>query len=77
MAQHKYGYYALPLLYGDCFIGRVEAICGRKAKTLVVKDIWYEKGVKQIKKLQTVIDNCIYKLTDYNECKYAFLTDSF
>ena len=31
-AQRKYGYYVLPLLYGDRFIGRVEAIRDRKAK---------------------------------------------
>ncbi|NJD03455.1 MAG: winged helix-turn-helix domain-containing protein [Ruminiclostridium sp.] len=76
-AQRKFGYYVLPLLYGDRFIGRIEAICDRKAKTLVVKDIWYEKGVKKTKKMQTVIDSCINKFTDFNECKYTFLTDGF
>ena len=69
--QRKYGYYVLPLLYGDSFIGRVEAICDRKAGTLAVKNIWYEKGVKQTKKLQTAINNCICKLADFNECKYT------
>lgn len=74
-AQRKYGYYVLPLLYGDRFIGRVEVIRDRKAKTLVVKNIWYEKGVKQTKKLQTAIDNCIYRFADFNECRYAFPPD--
>lgn len=65
--QRKYGYYVLPLLYGDRFIGRVEAIRDSKTKTLNVKNIWYEKGVKQTKKLHTTIGNCIYKLANFNE----------
>lgn len=71
--QRKYGYYVLPLLYGDRFIGRVEAICDRKTKTLVVKNIWYEKEVKQTKRLQTAIDNCIYNFANFNECKNAVI----
>lgn len=66
--QRKYGYYVLPLLYGDSFIGRVEAVRDSKEKTLVVKNIWYEAGVKQTKKLQNAIDDCIDKLADFNEC---------
>jgi len=69
--QRKYGYYVLPLLYGEHFIGRVEAICDRKAKTLVLKNIWYEKGVKQTKKLKNAINDCICSLAAFNECKYV------
>lgn len=68
--QRKYGYYILPLLYGDRFIGRVEAICDRKAKTLVVKNIWYENGIRHTKKLQTAIDNCICRFARFNGCQY-------
>ena len=67
--QRKYGYYILPLLYGDCFIGRVEAVRDRKEKTLVVKNIWYEEGVKQTKKIQAAIYNCLCKFANFNECK--------
>lgn len=72
-AQRKYGYYVLPLLYGDRFVGRVEAICDRKVKTLVVKNIWYEKGVKQTKKLQTAVDYCIRRFAGFNECEFNML----
>lgn len=69
--QRKYGYYVLPLLYGERFIGRVEAICDRKQKTMIVKNIWYEKGVRQTKKLQKAVDNCLGRLADFNECIYT------
>jgi len=73
--QRKYGYYVLPLLYGDRFIGRVEAVCDRRAKTLIIKNIWYEKGVKRTKKQQKDINNCINKFADFNECKCVLLQD--
>lgn len=67
-AQRKYGYYVLPLLYGEGFIGRVEAICDRKAKKLDVKNIWFEKGIKQTKKLQIAVENCLSRFANFNEC---------
>lgn len=70
--QRKYGYYVLPLVYGDRFIGRVEAVCDRKTKTMVVENIWYEAGVKPTKRLQTAIDSCMHKFADFNECEYAY-----
>jgi uncharacterized protein YcaQ len=68
-AQRKYGYYVLPLLYGDGFIGRVEAVCVRKAKTLLVKNIWYERNVKQTKKLHLALEACINRFAAFNECQ--------
>ncbi|PNT93485.1 winged helix-turn-helix domain-containing protein [Clostridium thermosuccinogenes] len=67
--QRKYGYYVLPLLYGDRFIGRVEAIRDSKAKTLIVKNIWYERDAERTKELQTAIDDCLHKFAVFNECK--------
>lgn len=69
-AQRKYGYYVLPLLYGDRFIGRVEAICDRKVKTLIMQNLWYEKGVKETETLQTAINSRMCKFASFNECEY-------
>ena len=69
VAQRKFGYYVLPLLYGDRFIGRVEAIRDREEQTLVIKNIWYETGVKRTKKLEAEIDKCFQKFADFNECQ--------
>jgi len=43
--KRKYGFYVLPLICGDNFAGRVEAVNDRKTKTLIVRNIWYENGV--------------------------------
>jgi uncharacterized protein YcaQ len=43
-AKRRWGYYVLPLLYGDRFVGRIEPRIDRKAKTLRVLDLWWEEG---------------------------------
>ncbi|MHA7964841.1 winged helix-turn-helix domain-containing protein [Paenibacillus sp. CAU 1782] len=67
--KRKFGYYVLPLLYGDRFIGRAEIVAERKAGKLVVKNIWYENDVKQTKQLQKALNNCIQKFALFNDCQ--------
>ena len=45
--KRRYGYYVLPVVYGDRFARRIEAAADRKNNTLVVKNLWYEEGVRQ------------------------------
>jgi len=39
-SQRKFGYYVLPILYGDRLIGRIEPVL--KDKTLEIKGLWFE-----------------------------------
>ena len=66
--KRKYGYYVLPMLYGDRFIGRIEPKADRKAKTLTVRNIWFEPGVRQTKKLSGQIDKAVLRLAKFNGC---------
>lgn len=66
--KRQYGYYVLPLLYGDRLIGRVEAVADRKAQQLVIRNIWYEDGVRQTKKLQAALTSCLRRFARFNEC---------
>jgi len=43
-AKRRWGYYVLPLLYGDRLVGRIEPRIDRKAKALRVLDLWWEDG---------------------------------
>jgi uncharacterized protein len=45
-AKRKWGYYVLPMLFGDRFVGRIEPRLDRKAKTLNVIGLWFEAGFK-------------------------------
>ena len=66
--KRKYGAYVLPVLHGDRFIGRVEAVCERKTKNLIVKNVWYEEDVKQTKKLQNAVNTCLERFMKFNGC---------
>lgn len=68
-AKRKFGYYVLPILYGDNFIGRAEIIAGRKTGTLVVKNIWYEDGVKPTKQMRSALDRCLQRFARFNDCE--------
>jgi uncharacterized protein len=66
--KRKYGVYVLPILYGEQFIGRVETVCERKTKTLLIKNTWYENRIMQTKKLQATVDGCLKRFAKFNEC---------
>jgi len=44
VAKRRYGYYVLPLLYGDRFVGRIEPRIDRASGTLRILGLWFEEG---------------------------------
>lgn len=68
VAKRKYGFYVLPVLYGERFAGRIEAVAEKKTGTLVVKNIWFEDGVRQTKKLSAGIEKCVKRFAKFNGC---------
>nr|WP_154960344.1 crosslink repair DNA glycosylase YcaQ family protein [Paenibacillus xylanexedens] len=67
--KRKFGYYVLPLLYGDRFIGRAEIIVERKSGRLVVKHVWYEKGMQPTEELVAVVKECFERFAIFNDCE--------
>jgi uncharacterized protein YcaQ len=43
-AKRRWGYYVLPILYGDEFVGRIEPRIERKTGTLRIVGLWWEDG---------------------------------
>jgi uncharacterized protein YcaQ len=43
-AKRRWGYYVLPILYGDRLLGRIEPRLDRKARSLAIAGIWFEAG---------------------------------
>ncbi len=50
------------------FVARIEAVCDRRQGILIVKNIWYEDGVRQTKRLQQAIDRCLKRFAGFNDC---------
>ena len=69
--KRKYGYYVLPIVYGDRFIGRIEPKADRKTNTLTVQNVWLEPGVRKTKQLSGRIDKAAQRLARLNDCNYA------
>lgn len=67
--KRKYGYYTLPILFGDRFTGRIEAVADRKKKILCVKGLWWEPDVRQTKKLNTALERTLRNFAAFNDCR--------
>ena len=66
--KRKYGYYVLPIVYGEGFVGRIEALADYKAGTLLVKHVWLEDGVKSTKKLARAIETAARSFARFHQC---------
>ena len=66
-AKRKYGYYVLPVLYGTRLAGRIEAVADQKEKLLKVRNLWFEPGVRQTRKMDQAIEAAVRRLARFNE----------
>lgn len=66
--KRKYGYYVLPVLVGNRFAGRIEAVADKKGKTLKVRNLWMEKGFKGGKGFQKKLDQRLMQFAQFNQC---------
>lgn len=67
--KRKYGYYTLPIIYGDRFVGRIDTAADRKEGVLKVKGLWWEEKVRQTKKLNDALDKTLKRFMAFNDCK--------
>ena len=65
-SERKYGYYVLPILFGDHFIGRIEMVYDRKCGKLNVLNIWYEPGIKLTKVMEKSLNSAIKRFERFN-----------
>jgi len=61
--QRKYGHYALPILYGDKFIGRIEP--RQVGNLLEVRGLWIEPHIRWIQKLNESFYSCLEEFRKY------------
>ena len=63
--KRKYGYYVLPVLYGDNFIGRFEPKFDKENKNLIIKNWWWEQDFSVDKKCKDQIKEAIEQFMQY------------
>lgn len=65
-AERKYGYYVLPILYGERFVGRIEMVYDKKNKELQVSNLWYEPDIKPTKALESKINAALKRFARFH-----------
>ena len=65
--DRKYGYYVLPILYGDKFIGRIELKRDRKKKKIEKIGLWWEDKGYNTPEMRKRVNE---KLKEFNKVMY-------
>lgn len=69
IVERKYGYYVLPILSGDSFIGRIEIVNDKKLKQLIVKNFWFEDDIIGKGFFEDEIHECLKRFANFNNCE--------
>lgn len=64
-AKRKYGYYVLPVLYGNQIVARFEPENHRGNNPLKVKNWWWEEGIEITEEMIDAIEKCFYDFCEY------------
>jgi uncharacterized protein YcaQ len=67
-AKRKYGYFTLPILYGDRFIARIDPKADRKTNNLILYKVLFENPNPSEKELDAMAEALI-RFMRFNRCK--------
>lgn len=62
--QRRYGYYTLPLLYGENYAGRIEAV--PENGVMHIKNVWLEEGFRRTDAFDRALEKCAARLAEFN-----------
>jgi uncharacterized protein YcaQ len=72
-AKRRYGYFALPLLYGTQFIGRMDPKAERDSATLLIRNLQLEEGVRVDEHLVDKLAERLSEFAAFNGCERVVL----
>ena len=64
--QRHYGYYVLPVLWDEGFVGRVEPVCDRRTDTLLVRRFWPEAGARLTNRCMWDVEDALDELRRFH-----------
>ena len=66
--KRKYGYFSLPVLWGERFAARLDAKANRKEKTLVLRYLVFEDGVPDLEAFLPAFAAACSEFARFNRC---------
>jgi uncharacterized protein YcaQ len=67
-AKRKYGYFVLPILFGERLVGRLDPKADRKAGTLIVRKLWLEPWFEVTDEFLSPLGASLARFADFNGC---------
>lgn len=67
-AKRVYGYFSLPVLWGDRLIGRLDAKADRKQKMLLVQALYFEPGCEGVMESLPALADTLVDFAKFNHC---------
>jgi len=67
--QRQYGYYTLPVVYGEKLIGRIEPAARGRDGVLEIKNLWLEEGVRRTQRLDDALQSAVRRFARFNACR--------
>jgi hypothetical protein len=65
LAQRRYGYYVLPVLYGDRFSARMDPSLDRERRELTINNWWWEDGIEVSEEMEEALSACLQQFVRY------------
>jgi len=63
--ERLYGYYVLPVLYGDRFVARFQPERDDSGRGLIIRDWWWEADVTPSEAMRDALQGCFRQFMDY------------
>ena len=71
--KRRYGYYTLPVLWGERLVGRVEPV--RDGNALTVRGLWLEEDVRPNWRLRAAVLAAARRFARFNGCETVYFPE--
>jgi len=74
--KRTYGYYVLPIIYKNRFIGRCEPILDNKKRKLAIKNWWWEKDITVNQDMTDALARCFRDFAEFLNVKKIVISNT-
>ncbi|MFC2054316.1 winged helix-turn-helix domain-containing protein [Chloroflexota bacterium] len=73
--KRRYGYYVLPVLYGERFVARFEPVYDKKTRQLTIVNWWWEAEIRLDERMEVELTGCLRQFMDYLDVSRLVIGD--